>query len=116
MAMKLRCLHDGILFVFLQQTDSRGMFAEETKWGFKMTPGSYLHKKDKAHWDAALQQGRWGKVLVTGPKCEEVEVGDYICVEPQMWTNSAVYDGVMIRKTDESKVMIISKEKPNIYV
>ena len=58
-----------------------------------------------------MNKGRWGKVLAIGNECEEIQVG-----EPQMWTNSFEYDGVPIRKTDESKVMIVSKEKPSVYV
>ena len=114
--MKLRCLRNGILFAFIQNETGHGLFEEKTNWGFTMTPGSYLHGKDKENFDRALQVGRWAKVLTIGPECEEVEVGDYVCIEPTMYTNAFMHDGIKIRKSDESKVMLISKEKPNVFV
>ncbi len=114
--MKLRCLRNGFLFAFLQNETAHGLFEEKTAWGFTMTPGSYLRGKDNPRYNDAMQKARWAKVLTIGPECEEVEVGDYVCVEPTMYTNAFVHDGIKIRKSDESKVMLISKEKPNVFV
>lgn len=114
--MTIRCIRDGILFAFLQQTTAHGMFVDQTKWGFELTPGSYLHGKDREHFQRAMDIGRWAKVLAVGPECKEVQVGDYICIEPTMYSNSFEYDGVKIRKTDETKVMLLSKEKPEVHV
>ena len=110
--MKLRCLRNGILFVLLQKINEKGMFMEETTWGFEIMPGQNIKEKQHDGFHRTIDIGRWGKVLTVGPECEEVVVGDYVCVEPQMWTNAFKYDGIQIRKTDESKIMLISKEKP----
>ena len=72
--------------------------------------------KDHGAFDRALQKGRWAKVLTIGPDCKEIKVGDFVCIEPQMWTNAFEYDGVQIRKTDESKVMMVSKEEPDVRI
>lgn len=114
--MKLRCIRNSILFAFLQQTNSKGYFEDETNWGFKIAADKNGQGAGNGAFDRSLSKGRWAKVLVIGNDCEEVQVGDYICVEPQMWTNSFDYDGVAIRKTDESKVMLISKEKPDVRI
>jgi len=114
--MKLRCIRNGILFVFLQQVTGHGLFVDKTKWGFEIIPGSYLHGKDRAQFDKALNTGHWGRVLTIGPDCKEINVGDYICVEPQMWSNAFDHEGFQIRKTDESKVMLISKDKPDTRI
>lgn len=114
--MKLRCLRNNILFVLLQRTNKKGVFIDETKWGFQIVPGTDFQGRDNAAFSNALQEGRWAKVLTVGPECEEIKPGDYICVEPQMWTNAFTYDGIKIRRTDESKVMLISKEKPDVRI
>lgn len=114
--MKLRCIRNGILFAFLQNTNSKGYFEDQTSWGLKIVADKDGQGAGHGSFDRSISQGRWAKVLVVGNECDEVQVGDYICIEPQMWTNSFEYDGVQIRKTDESKVMIISKEKPNVFL
>jgi len=114
--MKLRCIRNGILFAFLQKTNQKGYFEDETSWGFTISADKNGQGQGHGAFDRSIKEGRWAKVLVVGNECQEVEVGDYICVEPAMWTNSFDYDGVAIRKTDESKVMIVSKEKPEIRI
>jgi hypothetical protein len=114
--MKLRCLHDGILFAFLQSTNAKGYFVEKTNWGFELAAPTDAQRAGNNVFNRTLQEGRWARVLTIGPECKTVEVGDYICVEPMMWTNSFTHDSVRIYKTDESKVMLISKEKPDTLV
>ena len=112
--MKLRCIRNGILFVLLEPMTSSGHFIEKTKWGLEITP--FNSKQSRSFSNTIRDRGRWGKVLTIGPECKNVKVGNYICVEPNMWTNSFTYDGIQIRKTDESKVLLISEEKPDIYI
>ena len=114
--MKLRCIRDGILFALLERVNVKGMFMEETKWGFQVMPGGNVNQKQHDGFYRSIDRGRWGKVLTIGPDCKEVKVGDYVCVEPQMWTNAFEYDGIQIRKTDETKIMLISKEKPEVRI
>lgn len=113
--MKYRCIRNGILFAFLQQRTRKGTFVDQTSWGFQHGMFKDLNREGHNPLQRALKEGRWAKVLMIGPECEQVNVGDYICIEPLMHTNAFEYDGVKIHKTDESKVMLISKEKPNIF-
>lgn len=112
--MKLRCIRNGILFVFLQPVTSDGQFVEQTKWGFQLQNNP--SKQSQSFGESIRHEGRWGKVLTIGPECEHVKIGDYICVEPNMWSNSFKYDDIQIRKTDESKVLLVSEEKPNVHI
>ena len=114
--MKLRALRNNFLFALIEKQNSKGYFVEQTSWGFELTEDKNPHGLGHAAFDRSVKQGRWGKVLTIGPECEYVEVGDYICLEPQMWTNSFTYDGIMIRRSDETKVMLISKEKPDVFI
>lgn len=111
--MAIRPLHNSFLFAFLQQQTAEGNFMETTKSGL-LLPG-YGNRQREAHaaFDRSLKEGRWALVLATGPKCKEVQEGDYVCLEPNMWTNSVEHDGIKIRKSDETKVMLISKERPD---
>jgi galactose mutarotase-like enzyme len=111
--MKLRAIRNSILFAFLQKENNKGYFQEETKWGFTIAADK---SRQKSGFDQSVKEGRWAKVLLVGPECEEVKTGDYVCLEPQMWTNGFQYDGIKIRKSDESKVMIISKEMPDVFL
>lgn len=114
--MKLRCLRNHFLFSFVQNQNAKGAFEEETSWGFKITPGKDFQGQDNEAFNKAIQNGRWAMVLITGPECEEVVKGDFVCLEPAMWTSAVDFDGLKVRRSDESKVMLISKEKPNVFV
>lgn len=113
--MKLRALRNTFLFAFLQKQNQYGWFEEETEWGFNLFAHKNVNKEGYQTFNRTLNQGRWGKVVLIGPKCETVKVGDYVCLEPMMWTNGFNHDGVQIHKSDETKVMLISKEKPNVF-
>lgn len=112
--MKIRCIRNGILFALLQSANAKGYFEERTKSGIVIAADKNGQGQGHEAFDRSVKMGRWGRVLAIGNECEDVKVGDYICVEPQMWTNSFDYDGVPIRKTDEDKVMLISEERPDV--
>jgi len=114
--MKLRAIRNSFLFAFLQKQNDHGYFAESTEWGFDVIAHKDPKKEGHAAFDATLKQGRWGRVVLIGNDCDDVKVGDYVCLEPMMWTNGFKHDGIMIHKSDETKVMLISKEKPNVFV
>lgn len=114
--MKLRCLHNGFLFVWLQQRTSGGFFVEETKWGFHFAESNDANRAGYNSLHRTLNQGYWGKVLTIGPECKEVKIGDYVIIEPMMHTNAFEYDGIKIYKSDESKILLISEEKPSVYI
>jgi hypothetical protein len=96
-------LFNGILFIFAD--DFRGgLFQEKTDWGFEVR-GDHSNTSKEA---------RWGKVVAVGPDVseEDVQKGNYIYIEPLMWTKGIVHDGVNIWKTDLTKVMLVSEEIP----
>ena len=96
-------LFNGILFVFTDDFKG-GLFQEKTDWGFEVKGG---HQN-------TTQEGRWGKVLAIGPDVSEddIQKGDFIFVEPLMWTKGIEHDGVQVWKTDSDKVMLVSEEYP----
>jgi hypothetical protein len=114
--MKLRALHNGLIVRPLQDTNSKGYLEEETAWGFSVQAGLDGQKAGHGAFDRSLKRAAWAEVLVIGNECEEVVVGDFICIEPQMWTNTFDLNGIMARKTDETKVLAITKEEPNLYI
>ncbi len=114
--MKLRCLHDGFLFAWLQRRTKDGYFVEKTEWGFEFAEVRDGNKAGYSALNRTLNEAHWALVLTTGPKCKEIEVGDYVAIEPMMYTNAFEHDGVKIHKSDESKVVAVSKEKPNVHI
>jgi len=94
-------IRDGILFVFIDNIKGK-FFKESTNWGFDIIGDS----------DNSASSGRWGKIVALGPdvNAQNITKDDYIFIEPLMWTEGLMHDGVKIWKTDESKVMATSKE------
>jgi len=97
-------LQNKILFTFLNETDSKGLFKDKTSFGFEIIGNT----------DDTTKIARWAKVLAFGPKATSMKNGLYILVEPLMYTNGFVHDNIRIWQTDESKVMLVSEEKPDI--
>lgn len=61
---------------------------------------------------------RWGKVWAIGPEQEDVEVGDWICVEHGRWSRGSeieLEDGTKleIRLVDTKSILLVSKDKPS---
>lgn len=92
----LEPIRNNILFVFEDNVRSDGMFGEETESGIIY----------KTHNDSAGAP-RWGTVLAVGPDVTEIENGDRILIEPLMWTEGFVHDGVKIWQTNDEKVMAL---------
>jgi len=99
-------LKNKILFVFLNDVaaNKQNMFVDQTNWGFHLGVGH----------ESSATQGRWGKVVATGPKTLDVTPGDYIFVENLMWTAGFKHDGINIWQTAEEKVMCVSEELPEL--
>lgn len=114
--MAVRPLHDSFLFAFLQNQTGDGNFIEQTKSGIVIPGVGNRQAQGHAAFDRSIKEGRWAMVLATGPECKEIKNGDFVCIEPNMWTNSVEHDGIKIRKSDESKVMAISKERPDTSI
>lgn len=97
---KLRALNKQIIFTFLQDT-SGNYFHETTKTGLVL-----LENKDKQ-----LKPARWGKVERIGKDVSsEIKIGDFILIEPLMWTTHLAFEGEKFWVTSEDKVMCVSEE------
>jgi len=99
---KLRALNDTIIFVFVQDT-AGNMFHEQTKSGI-----AYIENKDKQ-----LKSARWGKVVKTGKDVSsEIANGQYVLIEPLMWTTHMAHEGEKFWVTSEDKILAIAEENP----
>jgi hypothetical protein len=103
-APNVSVLEDGILFKFIE-TLSNKSFDNTTDWGFVV--------KDKTD---DFKRPRWAVAEVLGPTVKHVQVGDYILIENLQWTNGLDYLGDKFWKTNESRVMMITQEKPTDLV
>lgn len=103
MIESLRALDTDILFEFIE-TIGKSSFDNTTQWGFVI--------KDKVQ---DLHTPRWGKVLSIGPAVTEVKVGNYILVENLQWTSKLTHGDADFWKTRESKVMLVSNDRPTNF-
>ena len=105
--MMIRPLANNILFKFLNDTESDlGKFKEVTSFGLELI----------ADTDDSAKRSRWAIVSYIGPEVKDIEVGDYICIAPLRWTDSFKYKRSKFWKTNDEEVMLVSKDKPSIYV
>lgn len=114
--MKLRALHNGLIVRPLEKTNSKGYVEESTSWGFEIQADKNGQGQGNGAFERTISRAHWAEVLVIGDECEEIEVGDFVCIEPQMWTNTFELDGITARKTDESKIIAVQKEEPNLFI
>lgn len=97
---KLKPLGNTVLFTFLDETGgSRGEFSERTRSGL-IVPKLQATQKGE----------RWGEVVAVGPEADGVSVGEYILIEPLMWTRNEVFEGEKIWKTNLDKVMAVTSD------
>lgn len=96
--MKIRALHNHIIFQFLDKIDARGRFIHETQSGFLI---------QGPREDDSAKSPRWAKVVCLGPDCtEDLRVANCeILIEPLQWTLGAKFEGQTYWKTDESKIL-----------
>ena len=71
------------------------------------------------HSDNAKSEGirpRWGRVYAVGPEQQEIQVGQWICVEHGRWTRGVKIEDPTgehtIRRVDISAIMLVSDEQP----
>lgn len=101
MTTTLRPLGNTVLFRFLDETSgTRGEFSERTRSGL------YIPKLQ------TTQRGeRWGQVRAGGPDAAtDVAVGEYVLIEPLMWTMSGEVDGEKLWKTTTDKIMAVTTD------
>lgn len=103
-AKEVNVLDDGIIFKFLESISGQS-FDNKTNWGFEI--------KDKTD---DFKRPRWAQALKLGPKVKYVKENDYILIENLQWTSSLEYFGDKFWKTNESRVLMASKDKPDLAI
>jgi co-chaperonin GroES (HSP10) len=104
--MKLQPLGKNIIFAFVEDT-SQGRFVPKSGGKIVIAGQNIDQNRDP----------KWGKVILVGPdvKQEDVKVGQYILVEPLMWSPGFEHEGVKLWKTDSTKVMATSEVPVNSF-
>jgi co-chaperonin GroES (HSP10) len=100
----MKVIKNSILFKFLDETKDGG-FKNKTSWGFEI-----LDRRENT------KHPRWGEVIAVGPKTKAVKKGDYILIEPLMWTLGIEVDSTKFWSTNEDKVLLVSKELPVVEI
>lgn len=101
----IKPIQDSIIFQFLNKRSSNmGMFEETTASGIAL----FANNEDSS------KMARWAIANFIGPEVKEINQGDYILIEPLQWTEAIKYNNEEWWKTDESKILCVSKEKPSI--
>lgn len=94
---------DKVAFEFLDDV-SNNKFKTTTKAGIILAESA----------ENQVGAARWGLVISTGPDVNELEVGDYILIEPLRWTTALEIDEYESEFwiTDQKSVMAVSNELP----
>jgi hypothetical protein len=98
--MKLKILGHKIIFKFVQEVTD-GKFKASTDWGFQIKT-----QNDDPKF------ARWGKVVDFGPEVADIEAGDYVLIEPLMWTTYMEIDDGKVWGTNRDKIIAVSKTEP----
>lgn len=100
--MKMRCMPLDIIFQFVDEV-SNGTIRDTKSSGGIILAGSQTDQQ---------RRPRWGKVIGKGDKVShEIVVGEYILIEPLMWTKGFTFDSdVKYWRTSDEKVMAVSSE------
>lgn len=103
--MKLKPIGKNIIFKFLEEVSSGG-FVPSSGGLIQLVKQNLDHNREP----------KWGKVMLCGPLVDtaDINVGEYILVEPLQWTPGFEVDGVMCWKTDATKIMMVSSKVPDI--
>lgn len=100
--MTLRALNNTILFQFVTETSgSQGRFSDRTSSGIFIARTS----------DSTQKIARWGKVTHIGPDVVGINVGEFVYIEPLMWSFGTEVDGVKLWKTDDTKVIAVTSDE-----
>lgn len=97
--MKLVPTATGVIIQFVDDTTST-RFVNSTQSGILITE----QNQEQANLP------RWGKVTHVGAEAEGVEPGNYVLVEPGMWTRGFFVGGQRFWKTNYEKLMAVSDE------
>lgn len=103
----IRAIKNHIIFQFedeiVRRTDTgrdRAQFNEKTDWGFEIS-----------NYDEGTKTPRWGIVKSVGHEVKSnIAVGSRILIEALAWTESLVFNGEPIWRTDETKVLAMDED------
>lgn len=91
------------------------IIGSDMEFGFEKTQSGIILTSD----DGKTQgiHPRWCRVFAVGPEQQDVEVGQWICVEHGRWSRTIEYqteDGetLELRAIDPKAVMLVADEKP----
>ena len=96
--MRLEAIRNHIIFKFIDRVTSKGEFEEaKSKGGLIIQSGV----------DSSASSPRWVKIVSLGPDCcEEIRIPDCeLLVENLKWTKGVNFNGSMVWRTDETKVL-----------
>lgn len=100
----MKAIGDSILFKFVQNVDTSN-FENKLDWGLVIKAPT----EDSA-------QPRWAIVESIGDDVNGLSIGDYILIEPLMWTNFVEHSGSKYWRTTSDKVIISNSSLvENIY-
>jgi co-chaperonin GroES (HSP10) len=95
---QFRPINSRLVFEFVDRTQG-GNFTNKTSWGFEIQ-----QKTDE------IKRPRWGKVLQVGSDISAVKEGQYVLIEPMMWTLGFEHEGKSYWTTSEEKVMAVADQ------
>lgn len=96
--MKLRAIHNHIVFQFVDNVTFNGRFEEGQSAGGIVLLESH---------DSSAKAPRWGKVVSLGPKCSEQlrTPGCEILIDALRWSIGVDYNGQKLWRTDEDQLL-----------
>jgi hypothetical protein len=100
--MKFRPLRSRAV-VFLEGTKNGKLETQITKGGIHLVPTGGM---DGLARNMGMQN-RWAFVLACGPKCNEIQPKDRVCIYSQKWTEGMNFDNEWYWFTDEEHIMLI---------
>lgn len=103
--MNLKAVGDFFIFQFLNET-ANGKFISRIKSNIILT------EQDLS--DQATAP-RWGKVLSIGDRVKDVNVGDYVLIEPLQWTPKTVWESESYWRTTAEKVLAVAEDENVTY-
>lgn len=100
----IKPLGESFIFEFTDDSAS-GSFITNTKSGIIMT-----------NQDTSTQSiPRWGQVLAVGKDVTMFAPGDYVLIEPLMWTTYVKLHDRKYWKSDQSKVYAVTQDRETTY-
>ena len=98
---QLRPIHDNVLVTEMNFAD-------------RVTTGGILIPSDNGKNHGI--RPRWGRVFAVGPEQNDVEIGQWVCVDHGRWTRAVkieLPDGdTMIRRFDPRDILLVSVTEP----